>query len=136
VDATGGFHLFRGVVTKAVGKGERGFTWWDVELRGTHAFAGRTYKVYVKNENIVTWLDGVPDAMSPDFIANLDPATGLVHYGGDLGAYKEGADVAIIGWPSSPMWRTPRGIEAIGPRHFGFDFDYVPIEASRRASPR
>ena len=61
-------------------------------------------------------------------------ANGLVHFGGDLGAYKEGADVAIIGWPASKMWRTPKGIEVFGPRHFGFDFDYVPIE-SRRGGP-
>jgi hypothetical protein len=26
----------------------------------------------VKNENIVTWLDGEPDAISPNFIAKLD----------------------------------------------------------------
>ncbi len=135
VKASAGFHLFRGVVTKAVGKGERGFTWWDVEIKGSHEFAGHTYKVYVKNENIVTWLDGKPDAMAPDFIANLDPQTGLVHFGGDLGAYKEGADVAIIGWPASKMWRTPKGIEVFGPRHFGFDFDYVPIESSGGRRP-
>ncbi len=134
VQETKGYHLFRGTVTKSDGKGERGFTWWDVELKGTHEFAGHVYRVYVKNENIVTWLDGKPDAMSPDFIANLDPKTGLAHNGEDLGAYKVGADVAIIGWPSSPLWRTPEGIRAIGPRHFGFDFDYVPIEKSRPAA--
>ncbi len=133
VQETKGYHLFRGTVTKSDGKGERGFTWWDVEIKGTHEFAGHVYRVYVKNENIVTWLDGRPDAMSPDFIANLDPATGLAHNGEDLGAYKVGADVAMIAWPSSPMWRTPNGIKAIGPRHFGFDFDYVPIEESRPA---
>ena len=133
VQVTNGYHLFRGVVTKATGGGERGFTWWDVTLRGVQAFSGDTYRVYVKNENIVTWLNGKPDAMSPDFIANLDPETGWPHYGGDLGAYREGAEVAIIGWPSSPLWRTAKGIEAIGPRHFGFDFDYVPIEQGRKA---
>jgi DUF917 family protein len=128
VKATNGFKLFQGTVTKAAGKGDRGFTWWDVELKGTGEYGGHTYRVWVKNENNVTWLDGVPDAMAPDFIANLDPKTGDAHFGGDLGAYKEGAEVAIIGWPNSPLWRTPKGIEVFGPRHFGFDFDYVPIE--------
>jgi hypothetical protein len=82
----------------------------------------------VKNENIVAWLDGVPDAMSPDTIQDLDPKTGDAHNGGALGGYKMGAEVAIIGYETSPMWRTPKGIEVFGPRHFGFDFDYVPIE--------
>jgi hypothetical protein len=28
----------------------------------------------------------------------------------------------------APAFRSPKGIEVIGPRHFGFDFDYRPIE--------
>jgi len=128
VTASHGFKLFQGTVTKADMKGERGFTWWDVELAGTGPYAGHTYKVFVKNENIVSWLDGVPDAMSPDTIQDLDPKTGDAHFGGGLGGYKVGAEVAMIGYETSPMWRTPKGIEVFGPRHFGYDFDYVPLE--------
>jgi DUF917 family protein len=128
VHASRGFLLFRGTVSKADMKGERGFTWWDVELTGTGPYAGHTYKVYVKNENIVGWLDGTPDAMSPDTLQDLDPITGDAHNGGALGGYKLGADIAMIGYETSPMWRTPKGIEVFGPKHFGFDFDYVPIE--------
>ena len=128
VKASRGFKLFQGIVSKVEGKGDRGFTWWDVELTGTNEYKGHTYKIWIKNENNVTWLDGVPDAMAPDFIANLDPKTGDAHFGGELGSYKQGAEVAMIGWPSSPLWRTAKGIEVFGPRHFGFDFDYVPIE--------
>ena len=128
VKASNGYKLFQGTVTKADMKGDRGFTWWDVEITGTDKYAGHVYKLYVKNENIVAWLDGVPDAMSPDTIQNLDPKTGDAHNGGALGGYKMGAEVAIIGYETSPMWRTPKGIEVFGPRHFGFDFDYVPIE--------
>jgi DUF917 family protein len=132
VKVSNGYKLFQGIVSKVDGKGDRGFTWWDVELTGTNAYAGHTYRIWVKNENNLTWLDGVPDAMAPDFIANLDPKTGDAHFGGDLGSYKQGAEVAIIGWPNSPLWRTPKGIEVFGPRHFGFDIDYVPIEQLQR----
>jgi DUF917 family protein len=128
VQVVKGYKLFHGTVAKADGKGERGFTWFDVELKGLGPFAGRTYKIYVKNENIVTWLDGVPDAMSPDFIQNIHPKTGDAMVAKQLGGYEVGEEVVIVGWPSSPMWRTPKGIEIFGPRHFGFDFDYVPIE--------
>ena len=128
VKATKGFKLFQGTVTKADMKGDRGFTWWDVEMKGTGPYTGHSYKIYVKNENIVAWLDGVPDAMSPDTIQNLDPKTGDAHNGGALGGYKLGAELAVIGYETSPMWRTPKGIEVFGPRHFGFNFDYVPIE--------
>ena len=73
---SGGYRLFQGVVTRSDVLGDRGFNWVDVELRGTERFQGHTYRVYVKNENLVGWLDGELDAMSPDYIYNLDPATG------------------------------------------------------------
>ena len=34
----------------------------------------------------------------------------------------------LIAIPAHPLWRTAKGLEILGPRHFGFDFDYVPIE--------
>lgn len=130
MDVSHGYKLFQGIVAKAESRGERGFSWWDVELKGTGEYAGHTYRIYVKNENIVTWLDGVPDAMSPDYISNLDPATGDAHDPGPgrAGGYAPGAEVAMVGIPASPMWRTARGLEVFGPRYFGFDFDYVPLE--------
>jgi len=36
--------------------------------------------------------------------------------------------VTVIGVRAEKIWRTSRGIKLFGPRHFGFDFDYVPIE--------
>jgi hypothetical protein len=127
--AADGFPLFRGRVSKAEQKGERGFTWWDVELSGTGVYVDHVYRIWVKNENMVTWLDGEPDAMAPDLVYNLDPETGwsapMVH----LGGYTLGEEVFMMGRAAnSPAWRTPKGIEVIGPRHFGFDFDYRPIE--------
>lgn len=132
LNVSNGYKLFRGVVAKAEMKGDRGFTWWDVELKGSREFEGHTYKVFVKNENIVTWLDGEPDAMSPDFISNLDPETGDAITGQGLGGYPIGKDVTMVGIPASPLWRTPKGIEVFGPRHFGFAFDYRPIEEIQR----
>jgi DUF917 family protein len=123
------YKLFQGVVTKADMKGERGFTWWDVEMRGVREYEGHTYRVFVKNENIASWLDGTPHVMSPDLLYNLDPKTGDAVVAHDMGGYPMGQEVVMVGRPAPhPAWRTPKGIEVIGPRHFGFDFDYVPIE--------
>jgi DUF917 family protein len=128
-----GFKLFQGTVTKDDMKGDRGFTWHNVELTGAKEYAGHNYKLYVKNENIVAWLDGVPDAMAPDLICNLDPKTGDTLFGQGLGAYPVGKDVVMIGIPNSTMWRTPKGLELFGPRHFGFDFDYRSVEDIQKA---
>lgn len=138
VAASGGFKLFQGKVRKADMKREGGFNWVDVELEGTGAFEGHTYKVFVKNENLVTWLDGKPDAMAPDFIANLDPATGhaISSEGIGIGGYPLNAEVAMVGIPASPLWRTAEGARIVGPRAFGFDLDYQPVEVLQRSRTR
>lgn len=131
LDVAGGFRLFRGTVTQIQGRDDQGFNWWDVKLDGTGEFAGHAYRVWVKNENILAWLDGRPDAMSPDLILPLDPVTGEAILTSALGGYPQGAEIVLVGIPASPMWRTPEGIAVLGPRHFGFDFDYVPLETLR-----
>ena len=129
VSASSGFLLFNGLVIKSDENGDRGFNWIDVELSGTGDFSGSTYKIFVKNENIIGWLDGELDAMSPDYIYNLDPNTGQsINSNAGNGSYPIGKEVAIIGVPSAYQWRSKMGIELMGPKHFGFEFDFVPIE--------
>ena len=129
VSASSGFLLFNGLVIKSDENGDRGFNWIDVELSGTGDFSGSTYKIFVKNENIIGWLDGELDAMSPDYIYNLDPNTGQsINSNAGFGSYPIGKEVAIIGVPSAYQWRSKMGIELMGPKHFGFEFDFVPIE--------
>ncbi len=130
------YRMFQGLVTKAEQKGERGFDWVNAELEGVNQFKGHTYRVYVKNENIIAWLDGKPDILPPDLIYNLDPRTGDAVTGVSMGNYPLGKEVVIVGRAASPMWRTPKGIELFSPRHFGFDLDYVPIEQMQPSRPK
>ena len=51
-------------------------------------------------------------------------ATELVRYG---------QRVSVLAWQCDPLWRTPRGLEVVGPRAFGYDLDYVPVEEAARA---
>jgi uncharacterized protein len=129
------YRMFQGTVTKAEQKGERGFDWVDAELIGLNQFKGHTYRVYVKNENIISWLDGKPDILPPDLIYDLDPKTGDAVTGVSMGNYPMGKEVVIVGRAASPMWRTPKGLEIFSPRHFGFDVDYKSIEALRKTRP-
>jgi DUF917 family protein len=124
----GGVRLFQGVVTKAAMTGERGHSYWDVEIRGTGDYTRHTYKVWVKNENIASWLDGQVDVMPPDLICQLDPKTGDAVTGVPLGGYPLNKEVAMLGIPAHSMWRSSRGIEVFGPRYFGYDWDYAPLE--------
>ncbi|WP_018146554.1 DUF917 domain-containing protein [Henriciella marina] len=136
VEVSGGYRLFEGVVTVSEERGERGFNWVEAMLDGTGDYEGETYRVYVKNENIVSWRNGVLDAISPDYIYNLDPETGQSTLGVGYGGYVVGERVAFVGVPAPAPWRSERGIELIGPRHFGFDFDYVPIETLQDGEAR
>ncbi|MEM1433975.1 MAG: DUF917 domain-containing protein [Pseudomonadota bacterium] len=128
LEATSGYLLFQGVVTRSDDRGDRGFNWVEAELRGVAGFEGQRYRIFVKNENIVGWLNGKVDAVSPDYIYNLVPDTGESAVGVGIGGYTVGEEIAIVGVPAAPQWRSRKGVELIGPRHFGFDFDYVPLE--------
>lgn len=134
VDVAGGYKLFEGVVSKSSESGDRGFNWVEAEFEGTGEFSGRNYKMFVKNENIVGWIDGELSAMAPDYIYNLDPETGESTLGVGYGGYVVGEKVAIVAVKAPAQWRSPKGIELIGPRHFGFDFDFTPIEELQEKS--
>ena len=127
-----GYRLFQGTVVRSDERGDRGFNWVDAELEGVGDYAGMSYTIFVKNENIVAWLDGDVDAMSPDYIYNLNPQTGESASGAGIGGYTVGEEVVIVGVPAPPQWRSEKGVELMGPRHFGFDFDYVELEILQR----
>jgi len=42
--------------------------------------------------------------------------------------FHEGLKVSVIGLPAPAQWRTRRGLELFGPKHFGFAIEYQPIE--------
>lgn len=125
-----GYVLFRGRVMKSETRGERGFGWTIAELAGIGPYAGSTYRIFNKNENMIAWRDGKLDAAAPDIIAALEPKTGWAMRGSPtmIGGFVVGQELAIVGLPAAPMNRTPKAIEMLGPRHFGFDQDYVPLE--------
>jgi uncharacterized protein len=131
-----GHKLFHGVVKTAHPRGERGFNWEDAEIEGIGPYAGHTYKVFVKNENIISWLDGKPDVLPPDLIYTLDPKTGDAITSPRMGGYPLGMEVVLVGRAAPAMWRTSKGVELFGPRHFGFDLDYVSLEETLKSRQR
>jgi len=88
--------------------------------------------VSFQNENLVAWLDGEVVAAVPDLITIIDAETGDAITTERL---RYGFRVIVLGIPCDEKWRTPAGVELGGPRHFGYDFDFVPLEqlAARRA---
>jgi len=123
--ASGGRVVFRGRVVSFRWEERAGFTWGELELAGEAADAGSSYRVWSKNENLLAWRDSEPDVTAPDLVCC---------FSGDTGApvtnphHAPGALVDVVGVPAAAQWRTAAGIATLGPRHFGFDLDFVPLE--------
>jgi len=120
-----GWILFEGTVVRVEAEDREGYYWGNYILQGLDKWEGETFKVWFKNENHITWKNGTPYVTSPDIITSVDLKTGEPITNADIGV---GAKVAVIGAPAVDLFRTPRGIELMGPNHFGFPFEYTPIE--------
>jgi DUF917 family protein len=69
--------------------------------------------------------DRKPVAITPDLIVLIDaenarPITAeTIQYG---------TRVVVLGMKANQQWRTDKGIELAGPKKFGYDEKYIPIE--------
>lgn len=125
VESVGGWVLFKGRVVGRTWENRGGYMWGETEIKGSGTRPGSKLKVWFKNENHITWLDGKPWVTSPDIIEIIDAETGEPITNTDI---KKGDNVAVIGMKGEPVFREPEGLKVLGPRHFGFDLDYTPIE--------
>ena len=125
VGYTDGWVLFTGKVIKKDDEDREGYYWGTVTLRGLGEYAKNNFKWWFKNENHISWFDGKPLVTSPDIISVVDPETGEPITNPRVAA---GDDVAVIGVRGSGAFRTGAGLGVLGPKHFGFDIEYNPIE--------
>jgi len=98
----------------------------DAFVRGTATFAGmaddegRTLRLEFQNENLVAMINGEPVVTVPDLICVLDQET-LIPITTETLTYGQRAVAVTL--PCADVWRTPKGVETVGPRYFGYDFD-------------
>jgi len=125
IEQLDGWKLFSGVVTGKEWEDKEGAMAGTTHIRGTGPDEGHTIDIWFLNENHIAWLDGEPYVFSPDLIINVNPNTGEGYSNTEL---KEGDPVAVIGCKINPVFRSEKAINYFGPRFWGFDFDYKPIE--------
>ena len=65
--------------------------------------------------------DGAPLAMTPDLICVLNSDTGEA-VGSETIRY--GQRVTVIALPPPDIFLSPKGLEHVGPRAFGYDLDF------------
>jgi len=120
-----GWLLFEGEVSKKEWEDKEGYYWGTHTITGLDDFKEAEFKIWFKNENHVSWLNRKPYVTSPDMLIVVNRETGEPLANFDIA---EGQHVAVIGIRAVEQFRSPKGIDILGPRHFGYEIDYIAIE--------
>jgi len=119
--------LYRGKVVDVERRATEGFLRGRTRFEGMDDWRGSAMEINFQNEWIVAWADGTPVAMSPDLICVLDSVKGEA-VGTETIRY--GQRVTVIVLPPPAVFLTPKGLEHVGPRAFGYDIDFKSALAS------
>ncbi len=122
---TGGHKLFKGKISDVLRETRGAFNFGKVVLEGIGEDKGSQAYVEFQNENLSCVVSGEYLATTPDLICLVDTETFMPV---PTDALKYGKRVLAVGLECFDMWRTPAGLELVGPRYFGLDTDYIPVE--------
>jgi hypothetical protein len=126
IEAERGRLLFRGKIRDVARRTTEGFLRGTAKLDGLDDFRGASFELAFQNEFAVGWLDGRPRVMTPDLICVLDSVSGDA-IGTETLRY--GQRVSVIALPAPPVLLTPKGLEHVGPRAFGYDLEFQSVFA-------
>jgi hypothetical protein len=125
IEHLGGWKLFTGEVTSKDWEEKEGNSVGTTHLRGKGKYANHSMDVYFSNENHVALLDGKSFVSSPDLIILANPESGEGYSNTEI---KPGDRAAVIGASNTITFRSNLALKYFGPRYWGFDFEYIPIE--------
>ncbi len=118
--------LFRGKVADIARRATEGFLRGTATLDGLDESRGSRFELAFQNEWAVGWQDGVPRVMTPDLICVLDTVSGEA-IGTEVLRY--GQRVTVIALPAPKVFLSPRGLDFVGPRAFGYDLEFRSVFA-------
>ncbi|MFA6312470.1 MAG: DUF917 domain-containing protein [Sterolibacterium sp.] len=116
--------LFHGKITDVVHETRDGWHWGKVVI-GNTADASDQLTIEIQNEYLVARRNGRTVTVVPDLISVLDAET-AEPMTAEMLIY--GQRVRVIGYSAAPIMRRPECLEVFGPRLFGMDEDFVPVE--------
>jgi len=124
VDHAGGLVLFSGKVVDVARRTTEGFLRGTAQVHGLDADHGRTLSVDFQNEFTVAWVDDDVRVTVPDLICLLDRSSGEA-----IGteALRYGQRVRVVALPAPAVQTTPKGLEHVGPRAFGYDLAFSSV---------
>lgn len=125
LNLTQGYEVFRGKIADVQRRTVAGFARGEATFQGIGDYGDSQMVLQFQNEHLVAIQDGQIVVSVPDLITVLDIETGEPITTEGL---RYGFRVVVLGMPCTPKWRTPAGLALVGPRYFGYDIDYVPVE--------
>jgi DUF917 family protein len=126
VDCEDGRILFEGKIVEVNRRTTEGFLRGSVELEGLEADKGHRMKLDFQNEFSIGWINEEPRVMVPDIITVLDSTTGEA-IGTEAIRYGQRVQILVLRAPE--IQTTPKGLEHVGPRAFGYDLDFESVFA-------
>jgi uncharacterized protein len=127
LDCENGKLLYRGKVVDVERRTTEGFLRGRARFDGFDDWRGSKMEIDFQNEWIVARRDGTPIAMSPDLICVLDSVSGEA-IGTETIRY--GQRITVIALPPPEVFLSPKGLQHVGPRAFGYDIDFKSVFAS------
>lgn len=126
----GAIPLYQGKVTSVERRTTGGFARGHALLLPFDSGGDEQLRLDFQNEHLLARVVSTQGAetilaSTPDLIIVLDSETGTPVTTEGL---RYGQRVDVLGIPCQPLWRTPRGLEIAGPRYFGWEIDYAPLE--------
>jgi DUF917 family protein len=113
--------LYRGKVIDVERRVTEGYLRGIARFDGMDDWRDSRLEINFQNEWVIARRDGAPIAMTPDLICVLDAVSGEA-VGSETLRY--GQRVTVIALPSPPVFLSPKGLEHVGPRAFGYDLDF------------
>ncbi|GGD95742.1 hypothetical protein GCM10011390_13150 [Aureimonas endophytica] len=116
--------IFTGKIADMRRETRAGFTVGRARIDGSGRFSG-TMEIEIQNENLIARVDGVVKAIVPDLICIMDSETAEPITTENL---RYGQRVSVMAVAVPEIMRTPEALAVFGPKCFGLDHPFTPIE--------
>lgn len=123
--------IFSGKIVDIERETRAGFAQGRARIKGTDGWEG-LMEIEIQNENLIARVDGKVKAIVPDLICILDNETAEPITTEEL---RYGQRIAVMAVAVPPIMRTPEALAIFGPKAFGFDHPFIPIEQLARDCP-
>ncbi|BCP54446.1 hypothetical protein K32_30630 [Kaistia sp. 32K] len=117
--------IFSGKLADVQRETRNGFSIGRCRIDGLAPWVG-SMRIEIQNENLIATVDGVVKAIVPDLICIMDSESAEPITTEEL---RYGQRVTVVAVAVPEIMRTPEALAVFGPRCFGLDHPFTPIEA-------